>query len=168
MGGRYLDSAESRTDHDTQHAAPRHALELPVSDLQPISDARSNPHTSDCGTGSAGRGSPADALTAEAAPAAAQPAAAVASHPFVFDAFRAVRLAKAHGKVASARRMLVELNAFEAAIELAETYAEGLSVVEEVLSSARCGSFSSPPSSSFSPCTLCCNVSCGSAESQFD
>lgn len=141
MAGRYLDSAESRTDDDAQHAAqhdvPRRSLELPVSDLQPISDARSNPLTSECGTGSAGRGSPADALAAEAAgpaaaAAAAPPATAAASHPFVFDAFRAVRLAKAHGKVASARRMLVELNAFEAAIDLAATYAEGLSVVEEV------------------------------------
>lgn len=58
---------------------------------------------------------------------------ATAAHPFVFDAFRAVRLAKAHGKYAAARRILVELHAFEAAIELAPTYAEGLAVVEEVL-----------------------------------
>lgn len=136
-GYRYLDSAESRTDHDAQLATPRPAMELPVSDLQPISDARSIPRSSDGGGSGGGHSSPdgpplpeASAISAIAAPTA--PAPPAAAHPFVFDAFRAVRLAKTHGKLAAARRILVELNAFEAAIELAETYAEGLSVVEEV------------------------------------
>lgn len=101
-------------------------LELPVSDMQPISDGHSHRRTSDNGAHSAGRDSPADG---GAAPA---PDDAPGLHPFVFDAFRAVRLAKAHGKRAAARRILVELHAFEAAIELASSYAEGLAVVEEV------------------------------------
>lgn len=131
---RYLDSRESRTDHDATHGLSHLEPELPVSDLQPISDARSITHTSDSGAHSVGHGTPADGAGVDGA----GPAEGAASlHPFVFDAFRAVRLAKAHGKRSAARRILVELHAFEAAIELASNYAEGLAVVEEVRSCAR-------------------------------
>eukprot|EP00892_Ulva_mutabilis_P012108 jgi/Ulvmu1/926/UM102_0009.1 len=119
---RYLDSPESRTNHDLPQndvPAPQLEPELPVSDLQPITAERSIHPTSDSSTHSAGRGS----IDIEGA--------GPGLHPFVFDAFRAVRLAKAHGKRAAARRILVELHAFEAAIELASNYAEGLAVVEE-------------------------------------
>lgn len=53
-------------------------------------------------------------------------------HPFLFDAQRAVRLAQHYGHKSVACKLLVQLNAFEQAIALAETFEEGILVSSEV------------------------------------
>lgn len=53
-------------------------------------------------------------------------------HPFLPDPHRAVRLAKRYGHKSAAQSLLMQLNAFEQAIALADTLAVGKQVVCEV------------------------------------
>lgn len=54
------------------------------------------------------------------------------SNGFMFDAHRAVRLAKKHSKHKAAMQLLLMLRSYEDALAVAETYDERLCVVEEV------------------------------------
>jgi hypothetical protein len=52
--------------------------------------------------------------------------------PFVFDARRAVQLAKKHNKREVGWQLLLEIGAYEEALALSSTYEERLAVIEEV------------------------------------
>jgi hypothetical protein len=61
-----------------------------------------------------------------------EPAEGEHASRFVFDARRAVQLAKRHGKREVGWQLLVEIGAFEEALALSTTYEERVSVIEEV------------------------------------